>query len=80
MFSIAQILNLHALAIRHDELAVLVELDWRVGITNLHVEDDLLSLHALLEFTHALHELVVACDSENRGLSIKFRKLLRMFT
>ena len=59
VLAIAAIHHLHPLSVRHDLLSVEEEVDGRVGVLDLHVEDDLLALHALLELAHALDELVV---------------------
>ena len=67
MLSVSEVDHLDPLAVRLDLLSVLEELDGRVGVLDLHVEDDLLALHALLELAHPLDELVVVCN--RRGMS-----------
>ena len=59
VLSVSEVDDLDALAVGHDGLAVEEEVDRRLRILDLHIEDDLLPLDALLELAHPLHEAVV---------------------
>lgn len=59
VLSVSEVDDLDAVAVRHDGLAVEEEVDRRQRVFDLHVEDDLLPLDALLELAHPLHEGVV---------------------
>ena len=59
MFALAQADDFDPLPVGIDLLAVDEEVDGRGRVFDLHVEDDLLALHTLLEFAHSLHESIV---------------------
>ena len=59
VLAVAAVDDLDALAVRDDGLAVEEEVDRGLRVLDLHVEDDLLPLYALLELAHPLHEAVV---------------------
>lgn len=68
VFSVAQIEDLHAVAVRHDLLAVDEELDRSVGIPDLDIKDGLLALDALFEVLQTLCEGIVICKKNDRIL------------
>ena len=64
VLSVSAVDDFDALAVRDDGLPVEEEVDGRLRVLDLHVEDDLLPLDALLELAHPLHEAVVVWRCE----------------